>query len=64
MEVPTVDDLALTLAFTRVDFLYVVLGVLDYNLVRLSIKPVNDCYLVALSVLNPPGVEANTLNIV
>jgi hypothetical protein len=64
VHVPAVDNLAVTLFLSRVDFFHVVLCILNYNFVRLIVQSVDDCDLVALSVLNPPAFEAEAFNVI
>jgi len=64
VQVPAADHFAVALLFSGVDLLDVVLGVFNYNLVRLSIQPVYNCNLVAFSVFNPPALEAEALDVI
>ena len=64
VEVPAVDDLTVVLLLPRVDFLDVVLGVLDYDFVWLAVQSEYHRNLVPFTVLNPPGFESETLNVI
>lgn len=64
VQVPAVDYHAVVLLLARINFLHVVLGVFDDDLVRLSVQSVDDAYLITLASLDPPRFEAQELDVV
>lgn len=58
VKVPAVNDLTVVLLLPGVYLLHVVFCIFDDDLVRLAIKPEDNRNLIALSVLNPPRLEA------
>ena len=58
VEIPAINNLTLVLFVSRINFLNIVLSIFDYDLVRLSIKSIDDRYLVSFSVFNPPRLKS------
>jgi hypothetical protein len=54
IEIPTVNNLSMVLLLTRVDLFHIIFGVLDDDLMRLTVKLVNNRDLVPLSIFYPP----------
>jgi hypothetical protein len=64
IKVPAWNCLALGFFLTRINLFDEVLGIFDNDFMGLSIEPVNNCYLIFLSVFNPPWFKLNEFNVV
>ena len=64
IHVPTVNNLAMILFLAWIDFLYIVLGVLNDDFMRLAVEFIDYGDLVSLPIFYPPGLESEALDIV